>query len=146
MKLELKHLTPYLPYKPMVRFLYDDDSGGDWMPLNPDRGIDLFIHTMAFYKMKERQIAFHPLSDLTKRIEHNKVEFVPCDTLFDDYSDMDSSMTSKQGADAFIKNEGRLDLCFPLMFWDKLFEWHFDLFGLIDKGLAIDYNKINNKI
>lgn len=27
----------------------------------------------------------------------------------------------------------------------KLFEWHFDVFGLIDKGLAIDINSIEGK-
>ena len=25
----------------------------------------------------------------------------------------------------------------------KLFEWHFDVFGLIEKGLAADFNKVN---
>ena len=26
--------------------------------------------------------------------------------------------------------------------WQKLFEWHFDVFGLIDAGLAIDINTL----
>lgn len=28
---------------------------------------------------------------------------------------------------------------------DKLLEWHFDIFGLLDDGLAIDINELNNK-
>jgi hypothetical protein len=27
----------------------------------------------------------------------------------------------------------------------KLFEWHFDVFGLISKGLAIDINTLKNQ-
>ena len=25
----------------------------------------------------------------------------------------------------------------------KLFEWHFDVFGLIEKGLAVNYNEVD---
>ena len=28
--------------------------------------------------------------------------------------------------------------------YEKLFEWHFDIFGLIEKGLAIDINTLSD--
>ena len=38
------------------------------------------------------------------------------------------------------------ELIFKQKYWiaQKLFEWHFDVFGLIEAGLAIDINTLNN--
>lgn len=33
----------------------------------------------------------------------------------------------------------------PFEVYQKLFEWHFDVFGWLDKGLAINYNEFNKK-
>ena len=43
-------------------------------------------------------------------------------------------------------NEKGLDLSETIIEYaamEILFEWHFDVFGLIDKGLAIDINSLN---
>lgn len=34
---------------------------------------------------------------------------------------------------------------FDLKHWNQLFEWHFDVFGFLKKGLAIDINTLNNE-
>jgi hypothetical protein len=65
----------------------------------------------------------HPLSGLTKEIEHNGERFVP------------------------IEITGIIDWEYgyeKLPYWliQKLFEWHFDVFGLIGSNLAIDINTI----
>lgn len=33
-----------------------------------------------------------------------------------------------------------------MLLWQKLFEWHFDVFGLIEKGLAVDINTIESEV
>jgi len=55
-----------------------------------------------------------PLSDLTKEIEIEGIKFVPIDI-------------------SEIK----------LHTYNKLLEWHFDVFGLIEQGLAVDINTLN---
>lgn len=76
--------------------------------------------------------------DLTKEIEHNGEKFVPR-TIINILS------KSKIGASMyFIEKCLESNKLEGLPFWviQKLFEWHFDVEGLIEKGLAISYNEI----
>ncbi len=74
----------------------------------------------------------HPLSDLTKEIDHNGEKFVPVVEI----------MKIKDGGEWIsvqyqpIKNN-------PYWVIEKLYEWHFDIHGLIGEGLAIDINTLN---
>lgn len=43
--------------------------------------------------------------------------------------------------DEYLKKP--LGIAYQLDMFQKLFEWHFDVFGLIEKGLAIDINTLN---
>jgi len=73
---------------------------------------------------------FRPLSDLTKEIEHNGVKFIPA---------------QKLGESGFVfPGHTWVHMVLELPYWviEKLIEWHFDVFGLIEKGLAIDINTI----
>ena len=74
----------------------------------------------------------HPLSDLTKEIEHNGERFVPI-KLFsrEDQKDIEIAMIES----SFIEL-----LSFYII--QKLIEWHFDIAGLIEKGEAIDVNTL----
>lgn len=103
-----------------------------------------------------------PLSDLTQEIEHNGERFVPIIELFkfhnknsirvfpssenyeldhyshcviyDDknvfgYSNYGAFVAFTEGNNHLVVNQNEL--------FAKLYEWHFDVFGLIEKGLAV---------
>ncbi len=147
MKLELKHLAPYLPYglklivggnkanvaymsTKRIAFIYTSGIGE----------VNKLAWGHASGKVKP---ILRPLSDLTKEIEHNGEKFVPEEwfikeiqrhsvkALFDimHSSGLEAAILS---ADYFVIQ--------------KLFEWHFDVFGLIPEGLAIDMNTLKKKI
>ncbi|PHR23622.1 MAG: hypothetical protein COA36_16885 [Desulfotalea sp.] len=121
MELELKHLAPYLPYGLRIK------NKTTTMPLS------------GYYldELEDPQFGFddtykpilRPL-DLTKEIEVNGEKFVPID---------------------YLNNNGWLLDEFDLIRYNqldygvvtKLVEWHFDVFGLIPQGLAIDINTLN---
>ena len=136
MKLELKHLAPYLPYD---------------LKYASNQNFDIKISKWEL-KMVEHQIKIindckfendykpilRPLFDLTEEIEVNGKHFIPCyqwdhsnpeqDTYCDRIINVASDPSSVEYLDYFIV--------------EKLFEWHFDIFGLIDAGLAIDINTV----
>jgi hypothetical protein len=113
-----------------------------------------------------------PLSMLTKEIEHNGEKFVPLVELakisYAKYwhknnlvNFRDEKWVQVTGYYKFRYNDSRKSFecikhntndeytecdCFvpsQIELFQKLFEWHFDVFGLIDKGLAIDINSLN---
>lgn len=141
MKLELKHLAPYLPYglkikgeKPVSEY--------DLMTLCDRRGlsnitIDTVIDAPAFYKPILR-----PLSDLTKEIEHNGKKFTPEIELLQLFGDFELNHNPRLLNFTLDKWVSWSDLT---KFTGILFEWHFDVFGLIENGLAIDINTLNKK-
>ena len=104
----------------------------------------------------------HPLSDLTKEIEHNGEKFMPIvelakiswiteyvnfkfqslkeDSVFIAFSDKKNVFGYDSNAQSFF---GGLDgkpcsVVNQLQLFQKLIEWHFDIAGLIEKGEAID--------
>lgn len=123
MKLELKHLAPYLPHGLKIRG-FDNSVNA--------RIIDLLIK----YGVERYTPILRPLSDLTKEIEHNCEMLVPIDWIrenldYDEYA-----------IDYYINHTERL----PYEIEQKLFEWHFDYFKLIPKGLAIDINSLKQSL
>ena len=119
MKLELKHLAPYLPYQVLV------GDGRTPFELTEYNFTNVYPYITSLY--------LRPLSDLTKEIEVNGERFVPREKiavhLFEyDFLAMVINRKNTKG----------------IPFWvvQKLFEWHFDVFGLIEAGLAISYNDL----
>jgi hypothetical protein len=126
MKLELKHLAPYLPYK-----LKAIDSDG-----NIDIVTCIDIEEIDGYKIKP---ILRPLSDLKKEITYNRENFVPIDWLEDKYY----TLSLHKECERLLELDGyqwtnRLS-CLLLL---HLFEWHFDVFRLIEKGLVVDINTL----
>jgi hypothetical protein len=80
---------------------------------------------------EESEIEFlmRPTSDLTKFCEY--LGFVPLDVLADlfGYGCLDFDVNN-------ILNQ-------PYKQIQQLLKWHFDIHGLIEKGLAIDFNQLN---
>lgn len=140
MKLELKHLAPYLPYglkmkTPNGVFELDDiKTKSPWKlwvtrdNKSNKKVIDSMNCSGRGFTLKEVKLILRPLRDLKngfngmfiyKEKEINRL------TKLEDINNSTFSMNSQ------LKN------------FNYLFENHFDVFGLIEKGLAISYNDLN---
>ena len=134
MKLELKHLAPYLPYglKYRLHGNFPIQNGVDnW--IEDIREISPFNFTLEKVLTWETcKPILRPLSDLTKEIEVDGERFIPLKYIFgEDFNPNDEFWIN-------------LDvLCIAYREIQLLFEWHFDVFGLINQGLAIDINTLS---
>ena len=90
-------------------------------------------------ELEDIKLILRPLSDLTKEIEVNGERFVPIDWLEKNIP------PSKKHSNTVTFTNGYIEMCYYVEY-QKLFEWHFDVFGLIPQGLAIDYNTTIEKI
>lgn len=153
-KLTIKELAPYLPYglnchcMGLVVDSYADEIIHvivEIVGLNTDY---VEIHEIGRtvteqYDYLDVKPILRPLSDLTKEIEVNGEKLVPIHK-FKKMS-IDFSCIHFDPFSVYIPNGCNY---FELDFFDyynvtqKLFEWHFDVFGLIEKGLAIDINTL----
>lgn len=103
---------------------------------------ELYTYYGTFYQQdseteyKSVKPILHPLSNLTKEIEHDGEKFVPIDVIINHplsyYDDKGDALISIQN--------------YPeqLRIWTILIliEWHFNIAGLIEKGEAIDINTL----
>lgn len=126
MKLELKHLAAYLPYE--VGML-EYRPTGEYTIFELDEET---IHYVATFN-NSANIILRPLSDLTKETTHKGKTFVPC-LYWDDKNRIDLLSACSNDNDYVDYLE--------YFIVQKLLEWHFDIFGLIDAGLAVDINTI----
>lgn len=157
-KLQIKHIAPYLPYGLKCQlnrlgvFNLDEEYpiphndiceitnlvkvGNDWEVEISGSGDCSF----GMIGLDEIEIFLRPLSDLYKEIDGE----VPADILFpkEFYSLIDfyEEHNRENQIQSFIKDGS--NWCEPYSFWEYLFSKYFDVFGLIDKGLAIDKNTI----
>lgn len=128
MKLEPKHLTPYLPYSLKV-IMEGKKTNVAWMStkniaiIRPD-GVGEYKKINWKYAHLNIKPILRPLSDLTKDqngttvldiIEYKTIEIATID----------------------INNQ-----TLTAWKWNELMAWHFDVFGLIEKGLGIDINTL----
>jgi len=133
MKLELRDLAPYLPYKLK---LYCEGSSVEIQEMKP---FDL-TEVMIIFMNRYQKPILRPLSDLTKEIEINGRTFNPYNTKI-----LDDLMMATSEWDCLCEYTGDLskNVDIPYYIVVQLFEWHFDVFGLIPQGLAIDINTLN---
>ena len=147
-KLEIEHLAPYLPYQ--LKAIFNDED--IFVVLHLSLKYDQNPFPIIGWNMKEgndsemRDVFFEgckpilrPLSDLTKEIEYDRKKIKVCDHL---------KVKINYGFAGFcppdekhIRNRIQSE---TLYYEDAktMFKYHFDVFGLIDKNLAIDINKI----
>jgi hypothetical protein len=136
MKLEIKHLAPYLPYGLKGTFRVGDALPHLVSVADEVRQKELNVSNVEFFLLHCKPL-HRPLSDLTKEIEHNGERFVPIEKL-----KCLHPMIWFNG-DRFVAGIRGLNIDeIPLNVANSLFEWHFDVFGLIDSGVAIDLNTI----
>lgn len=150
-KLELKHLAPYLPYglKVIYRDLFSNRKRKALLTgLSKEE-----IETTYLRKIKgcsgdiisfkgnnnlqdlELKLILRPLSDLTKEIEHNGEKFVPLD--YNAFKTDRNHLIDFQNKYAHYKS-----VKYGII--ERLLEWHFDIFRLIEKGLAVNINTLKN--
>ena len=139
MELEIKHLAPYLPYglnvvhifrskKEYHKLVKCDHSNVDII------GVGSFLQDRNTYQpminvgLNKIKPILRPLSDLMKT-GNNDMSDLPYD-----FTDVQESM--------LMKNELHEQVCWRAV--NILFRYHYDVFGLIEKGLAIDINTLNS--
>jgi hypothetical protein len=169
--LTLEQLAPYLPFDVKVIWSdgsisiinpYIDETDYN------EKFITLSLALFAFKQKDSIKLLLRPLSDLTKPIKHNGETFVPMEKLCNDFCNR-TPCNPEFGTSKILMhadNGGGLKwwfvyhrnkMTFELSddnrdmsnhtipqyeMFQKLFEWHFDIFGLIERGLAIDINTI----
>lgn len=134
--MKLENLAPYLPYKLKMKSPHGFRPNGKESTgvsgivfLTGDLYADIENNT---FKREKFIPILCLLSDLTKEIEHNGEKFVPCDKLHLRAEDMASFLNKDLWIGKWLSYEDII----------KLLEWHFDVFGLIKKGEAIDINTL----
>ena len=109
-------------------------------PQYPNGTICLYssIDYSSMWSTDEAELILHPLSDLTKEIEHKGEKFVPIKKI-QKRNDFIHIMNGR----FVIGVQSIYDLDeLPTWVTQLLIEWHFDISDLISKGEAIDVNTL----
>jgi hypothetical protein len=135
MKLELKHLAPYLPYELKIKTKHGFDTMetlNGWL-VNGDHEESYSYEDHPNETLEFKPI-LRPLSDLISliNIDFEDEKFKPIDVII--------RKGGCHSAVALHVKIGKGTLGFK--YFDLLLQWHFDVFGLIDAGLAIDINTL----
>ncbi|WP_312698181.1 hypothetical protein [Sphingobacterium mizutaii] len=123
-RLTIKELAPYLPYGLKVQ-ITENKAITEVLSLDAHRykGQIRIETALGSWGCSYFKPLLRRLSQLTEEIEHNGERFVPVDVLgWNSYEN--------------IIKKGICDSV-GYQYMIKLFEWHFDVFSLIDRGLAL---------
>ena len=148
LKIKLTHISAYLPYclkcHAMGEFIdgtvYDENPipkvfivTGYFSDSNNDKYVE------AVFDDEKHEIFFEtdffpilrPLSQLNQLIEIDSDKFIPVEKLTEMYGQTLELNESQQLVQPIT--------CEPYILIRQLFEWHFDVFRLINNGLAVSY-------
>ncbi|MDR0266002.1 MAG: hypothetical protein LBJ04_22505 [Sphingobacterium sp.] len=151
--LTLEHLAPYLPYAFNVISKVTEYTYKVLGLSNDELMIAENAMFSGWYAISNFKPILRPISDLTKEIEHNEKKFVPIEWFEIGDDEAENWFTFDHGNINLINDLSNIsihgiyhDINFlPYAVVQKLIKWHFDVFGLIEKGLAIDMNSIEGK-
>ena len=137
--MKLEHLAPYLPYGLKCQLITENKIpfkteqmtflGEDWVD---------FEHNFTGFNFEYIKPILRPLSDLTEK---------ECKRLLNDNLVFNFWYGKDKSGD-YIYKEGYTSSIYrsyngmPYWMIQHLLQWHFDVFGLIDEGLAIDINTL----
>lgn len=168
-KLTIKELAPYLPFDLyFIRYEREcvDKTATNiiWSEYKVPVRTQLNAVNLNGFEYDNSKPILRPLSDLTKEIEVNGEKFVPMIKLvspdgkeWDLMKVVEYNPFPKLGGDRkyykvehdslgeIISINPNNVLVLPYNLVQYLFEWHFDVFGLIEQGLAINLNSIQNE-
>jgi len=129
MKLELKHFLVYAPYGVEIQRFDGEISN-----------LTEFIYNIPCALLTNFKPILRPLSDLTKKIKIGNKKIIPLTELLR-LSNFDvDKMTFREQIEYIEPYKNILFISF--LDAQKLLEWHFDVFGLIENNLAIDKNTL----
>jgi len=129
----LKKIAPYLPYGLQCYGASDVWTIHSMGIENISFFNGIILQECSFdYFFTDYSLLFRPLSDLTKEIEVDGNKITHSFNLFNVKNDIKCVY--------FINTIKDKTMCFYQA--ERLLEWHFDIFGLIEKGLAIDINTL----
>ena len=117
MKLELKHLAPYLPYNLKIKTNYGWDT----------------VTTLNEYEVNGDHEHSYSYEDHPNEV----LEFKP---ILRPLADLENDEYKNRIFNREYIIDKKTDTDLGYYEWCYLFENHFDVFGLIEKGLAIDIN------
>lgn len=143
-KLELNHVVGYLPWGLRIVCNTEEEQKLEEIYISIIKGVHLEgIDDIDGnnWDLNVKPI-LRPLSELTKEIEVNGEKFVPIKWLKNNYTDHKLKL---DGSCIILSDSYSLEqdvLGAPFAIIEKLYEWHFDIHELIEKGLAIDINTL----
>jgi hypothetical protein len=152
-KLTLSQIAPYLPYK--LNILLE-------ISMEESDSFEMTLENIEGVLEYQRKPLLRPLSGLTEVIEIEGKKFNPLSELFKIKYPIENSLLNFSKFEisqkpfsitAFYENANHFNLEINTLdlrnepYWiiQKLIEWHFDVFDLIEKGLAMDLNTVNNQ-
>lgn len=152
MKLEISHLAPYLPYG--LKFEHVEYDYSDKVNHNITKMESLSADCITFDDCSDYYFdadncdrynptvvpLLLPMSSLYTEITHNGKTFIPQKEL--DWGSWNDEIGYIVSAEYGENPRVAINVLDFIDDYYKLLEWHFDVFGLIDKGLAIDKTKI----
>jgi hypothetical protein len=139
-KLQLKYLAHYLPYKLKIRVRLNRFSCGAGGKLYTDKNVELtYKNITKFEPMKHYnniKLILKPLTDLTASELENQgywhhIDWLTC-----------GLQTSKRNKGLKGLEKHINDAPYEMIVY--LLSKHYDVFGLIDKGLAVSYSDIQS--
>jgi len=127
-KLELKHLAPYLPYglKIQCKRIHFKEYWVSTLKSIYYDSLDVVSDESVLSEGEYKPI-LRPLSDLTNNV----------------FSDTAFSIESNESIDSIYMSYREPSMGDFVCGFNELLENHFDVFGLIEKGLAIDVNTLD---
>ena len=136
--LTLKEIAPYLPYELKLKFVskYDVDK----LSINDNvllKTIDEGYISVNGYKTNNKSYLpiLRPLSDLKNEIEVNGEKFIPAV-----YLSLVGNYKNIWGFEFDAIHYWEISSCVKEV--EKLYEWHFDVFNLIERGLAVSIHDV----
>jgi hypothetical protein len=115
-KLELWHIAGYLPYELLIQVRFETYTREH-----------ILEGTFLSWSLKNITPVLRPMSDLTKEITVNGETFIP-------FIKVGIYLNVEHLIEEVITG-----MC-PVIVFNMLLKWHFDVYGLIAKGLAININ------
>ena len=134
-----EYIIPYLLHKVKVSKIHYLHTG---------EGIGSLNHILTT-KSDKYKLHLRPLADLTKFRTFNGKSQIFMECYFQISEQEETDFYNKGEIPSYwktnikvLKSGGFKHLEYWII--EKLFKWHFDVFGLIDKGLAVDINTLKD--
>lgn len=134
----LEHIAAYLPYKLQLLWTGSHESNKD----------ETLVSTLTIEKVREvitghnKHATVKPILKPMSNLSNKELQIAMWDKGHSSHIDWTTTeregWISKYGYDYWIKD-------IPYVIMTYLFENHYDIFGLIEKGLAVDINSIKIK-